>query len=216
MIRKLGAVAVALLCVGAFAVGADAEAPSSSKAPAAAKSSVAMHGDYVGMDHQQRHVTFTYRDNDILNFKVGGHNFGNVALNHGAGWTETCSHGYCFKGSWVTSTHVSGFWKQSHGHWNAWSAEIPVQRTNFEGSYRGADHHGTTVTFTRHNDHVMHFKINNHTFDSVKLHNGGWSDKCNNGYCYRGHWQDNYHVAGYWKGPHSSHWIAWEAWAIAH
>ena len=218
MIRKLGAAVVVLLGIAGFAAGAEAEAPSAQKATTAARSYVAVHGDYKGLDHQQNVVTFTYRDNDIVNFKVGGHGFGNASLNHGAGWTEKCSNHYCFKGSWVRDTHVSGSWRAPGGHWIPWTAEIPTQQTNFEGTYRGSDHRmpPNTVTFTRHNGYVMHFKVGNHTFDTVQVVNGAWPEKCSNHYCYRGHWQDNYHVAGYWKGPHSPHWIAWEAWAYAH
>lgn len=218
MIRTLGAAAVALLCVAAFAVGAEAEAPSSPKAqaPTAERSVVAVHGSYTGWDQAQRAISFTYSGNQVSHFRVGSHTIGGAHVDGSAQWHETCHNGWCFKGHWVSDTEVVGFWKAPQGHWVPWNAFVPMPRTNFQGNYSGFDHRSGSVRMTRHNDFVQHFTADRHTFPSVRVDSrGAWGETCSHSHCYSGHWQDDYHVVGYWWRKSDGHKVAWEAHAYS-
>src|SRR5690349_16120223 len=129
MIRKLGAAAVALLCIAGFAASAVAEAPSKSKAPTAQRSLVPVHGEYHGLDHQQRTISLSYSGHEVKHFKVGSHTIGGAHVGGSSAWHETCHNGWCFKGHWQSDTHVTGFWKAPQGHWVPWAADIQIMRT---------------------------------------------------------------------------------------
>ncbi len=214
MIRKLSSVVIALLCVAGFAAGAAAGSGTSTGIAAAPRAAVLpSSGNYHGLDHHQRTISFTYHGNQISNFKVNSHTIGNVHVSGGA-WHQTCAGGYCTMGHWQTDTHVVGSWRTADGHWIAWAADLPVQPTNYQGTYRGSDHLNHTVTFSRSGAHVKDFMMGGNSFGEATIHGGAWPETCKNGWCYKGHWQDDYHVVGEWR-QHGGTWHAWEARAYA-
>lgn len=176
---------------------------------------VAVHGHYTGKDQHQRPVSFTYEGNEVKHFRVGHFNLHNAHIS-GAAWHERCADGRCFKGHWVSDTEVVGFWKDREGHWIPWNAFLPKPRTNFQGDYSGYDHRGGSIRMTRHNDFVQHFTADHHTFPSVRVNShGAWHETCSHSHCYSGHWQDDYHVVGYWWKKSDGHKVAWEAHAYS-
>ena len=42
-----------------------------------------------------------------------------------------------------------------------------------------------------------------------------WGQTCSHTHCYSGHWQDDYHVAGFWWRKDDGHKVAWEAHAYS-
>ncbi len=211
MIRKLCAIVTAALCVVGLAVA--------TSAPAQANV-VPRHGGYSGVDYASRAVTFSFDGTQITHFTVGsGYGafvLGTAHVTNGM-WHETCGADYCFKGSWTTDNHVSGFWRHGRSQsWVGWSATYYPVASIYRGSYMGRDHHHLSVHLTYNGGYITGFALDHHAFSgNVRVTNGTF-DHCYATLCIKGRWEDDYRVVGQWRPfPNGSSWTGWEARAYA-
>ena len=215
MLRKLLAVIAAVACAVAAAVAFSplAEAGGGGTTAPAARAALPTHGTYSGVDHHGRIISFTFSGSYMGHFTVsrtviGGAHVGSTA------WHETCHNGMCTKGTWVTDTHVSGYWRQSGGSWVAFSAWVHPAFSPYQGSYMGHDATGLRVHFSyRGGIHNLTLDHNNH--GAVPVSPNGTFDVCLASICVKGQWQTDYEVSGSWRPKNGSHWTQWDAYAYA-
>jgi hypothetical protein len=130
-------------------------------------------------------------------------------------WHETCHNGYCFKGQWVSDTHVTGSWRHGGSStWTAWSASVAPAIRPYTGTYMGSDHRGLRVHLSFHSGHVRAFTLDHNPVGDAAVH-GGAFDVCHRTVCFKGHWESDYLVVGSWRYSNSHVWNPWEAYAYA-
>ncbi|MFC6041463.1 hypothetical protein ACFP8W_06995 [Nocardioides hankookensis] len=78
------------------------------------------------------------------------------------------------------------------------------------GNYSGVDHAGRVVTFSFSGNYMSHLTINHHTIGGAHVAGAAWHETCHNGFCTRGTWTTDTHVAGSWRtgGGHWTHFSA--------
>jgi hypothetical protein len=112
MIRKLTALAAALVLLATMAGGA---ATTSSAATASAASVLPYEGPYMGMDAHHRTITFSYsRSRGMYDFRVNHHLIGGAHVAGGM-WHHTCHNGYCTRAQWHHDFYVTGYWNNASG-----------------------------------------------------------------------------------------------------
>jgi hypothetical protein len=199
--RKLASVLAALACAAGLSVAT---------IPAAQAAVIPVHGAYDGVDHHQRQVSFSFNGTTINHFRVGSLTIGTAHVSNGM-WHETCGGGYCFKGQWITDTHVQGFWRHGGSHeWTSWSAST-MQIRPYVGSYMGSDHTGLRIHFTYSNGSLRAFTWDHNHIGDARVAPDGSFNVCHPTFCFKGHWQSDYYVVGEWRHASQSTWHTWDA-----
>jgi hypothetical protein len=96
---------------------------------------------------------------------------------------------------------------------SAGSASASVLPT--PGSYNGVDHHRNLVSFSYNGNQISHFKVGHVTIGTAHISNGAWHERCADGYCFKGHWQTQTHVVGFWRHGGSHEWTSFSAYTTA-
>ena len=78
-------------------------------------------GTYVGRDHRQLGIRFSFSNNRLVDFTLDHNVLGSATVtNH---HFDTCFRTICIKGHWQSTHDVVGSWRYSNSHeWNAWDA----------------------------------------------------------------------------------------------
>ena len=214
MIRKLLAATAALLCVAGFGVATSGTAVAGDGGGGAAmRSVIPHHGTYNGTDHHGNHVSFTFggtHSNQMTHFTVGHQSFGGAHVSNGM-WHETCHNGYCTKGQWTSSSHVTGSWRHGGSHtWVPFTASFNPPPHPYAGHYAGRDHRNLSIQFSFSNNRLVNFTLDHNVLGSASVVNRHF-ETCFRTICIKGHWQTTHDVVGQWRYSNSHEWNGWEA-----
>lgn len=80
-----------------------------------------------------------------------------------------------------------------------------------QGTYTGWDHQGNAVTLVFSGNQVTSFHVSYQAFGNAHVSSDSWSERCNGGWCFKGHWVSATEVVGEWRHGSSSTWHAWSA-----
>lgn len=79
------------------------------------------------------------------------------------------------------------------------------------GAYMGMDHYGNVVRFHFSGNDISNFYVGSQSFGGAYVGSDAWHERCNNGWCFKGHWVTSSYVVGEWRHGSSHEWHAWSA-----
>lgn len=81
------------------------------------------------------------------------------------------------------------------------------------GMYSGMDHMGNRVTFhfAAGSTEVTNFYVGGQAFQNAPVASDAWHERCNGGWCFKGHWVSSSTAVGEWRHGSSHEWHAWSA-----
>jgi hypothetical protein len=209
MIRKLSAFLAALALTVTGAAGLAVATSSAAQA-----SVIPVVGTYGGVDHGGRPVSLSYNGVMVTHVTIGTLTIGGAHVSNGM-WHETCHNGYCTKGQWITDKHVQGYWRHgSSSTWTPFTASTSVV-TPYVGPYMGRDRTNLSIHFRYHQGYVRAFTWDHNVIGDAQVMRDGSFSACTHTFCFKGHWQSDYDVAGEWRHASSSSWTTWDAHAYA-